>query len=162
MCMGWTSQEHISLWFTVPLRKRRLVYREWALVQQSCGHSQGEGTVAFFQRGWVNTGFAPSWTSLDWKKVWECFWESKREKQAWLCLLDSYSGAFLKEFFKPLLIFLIFTLMLNSFCRKRCFTFALELSLQFYGISHSNYVDMTCLHCLVSYILNMIFLEIYF
>lgn len=80
--------------------------------------------------------------------------ERSRHDSACLTLL---LWGILKEFFKPLLIFLIFTLMLNSSCRKRCFTFTLELSLQFYGISHSNYVDMTCLHCLVSYVLNMIF-----
>ena len=80
--------------------------------------------------------------------------EGSRHDSACLTLL---LWGILKEFFKPLLIFLIFTLMLNSSCRKRCFAFTLELSLQFYGISHSNYVDMTCLHCLVSYVLNMIF-----
>lgn len=51
-------------------------------------------------------------------------------------------------------------LMLNSSSRNRCFAFTLELSLQFYGFCHANYVDMICLHCLISYILNMIF-EIY-
>lgn len=36
-----------------------------------------------------------------------------------------------------------------------------KLLVQFFGISHANYIDILCLHFLVSYVLNVI-LKMYF
>lgn len=90
VCMGQTSQEHISLWFTTPLPpERELGLGGPGPLPVALGPlpARKGPSPAFSLAVWIQDLHPPGQNS--WEKVWECFWASKRELQAWLCLLGS-------------------------------------------------------------------------